>query len=148
MSRKFGKYREVDNRYLNVPLKYMTNYYGKNTDGHDIFCEENYEEWYKRQNEFINRNPIFKEYIEVNKETYNDWKKNNLLQKVLVKKGTDKTLCIVDFYGKDKALVGWRNNNTCKMGMTHICKIIWKNKKPYLDYKGKLILINNSGWVW
>ena len=148
MSKKFGKNREVDNQYLNVPVKYITNYRGKNTGGHDIFRNENYEEWVEGQVDFVNKNPIFKTSVKINKEEYNKWCKNNLLQKTLVKKGTDKSLCIIDFYGKDKALVGWRNNNTCKMGMTHICKIIWKNNKPYLNYKGNLILINNSGWVF
>ena len=63
--------------------------------------------------------------------------------------GMDKTLCIVNFYGKNKALVAWRNNEKCKMGMTHICPIICKNKNYYIVYKGKEILISDdNGWVW
>lgn len=63
--------------------------------------------------------------------------------------GMDKTLCIVDFYGKNKALVAWRNNEKCKMGMTHICPIIYKNKNYYIVYRGREILISDdSGWVW
>lgn len=94
MSQKFGKYREVDYRYLNIPVKYCLNHTGANEGS------------------------------------------------------KDKTLCIVDFYGKDKALVAWRNNNTYKMGMTKMCKVIWKKDKMYLRYKGKLIQLSGTGgWV-
>lgn len=93
---KFGKNREVDNRYLNVPVKYITSKYNGSNEGEK-----------------------------------------------------DKSLCIIDFYGNDKALVGWRNNETCKMGMTRVCKIVHKDGKHYLKYKDKLILISDPyGWVF
>lgn len=99
MSRKFEKNREVDSRYLNVPVKYILNYTGANEDGKD-------------------------------------------------KEAKDKTLCIIDFYGNDKALVGWRNNKTCKIGMTKIYPVVKKGSKYYLNYKDNLILISNvGGWV-
>ncbi len=148
MSKKFNKNREVDSLYFNVPIKYILNYNGKNTSGYNKYREETYEEWKKRQEEWIIKNPIFKDFLNINLKTYNSWKKEGLLEKKLTKKGVDKTLCIIDFYGKNKALVGWRNNTTCKMGMTHICNVFTKNNKVYLKYKDKDILIsNNSGWV-
>lgn len=92
---KFRKNREVDKYYLNIPVKYITNYTGSNGG-------EN-----------------------------------------------DKTLCIIDFFGKSMALVAWRNNDTYKMGMPRLCKVVEKNGKTYIRYKGKLILISDlSGWVF
>ena len=94
MSMKFGKNREVNSYYLNVPVKYITNYTGAN-DGEK-----------------------------------------------------DKTLCIVDFYGKHLALVGWRNGDTFSVGKTRLCRVIHKNGKAYIRYKGNNILISDeSGWV-
>ena len=149
---KFGKNRSVDHRYLNVPVKYIVangGFNGANCDSPDKFRTETFEEWKKRQEEWLEENPIFKKYSDISKEEYESWKKNGLLKEVLVKEGRDKTLCIVDFYGKNKALVAWRNNRKCKMGMTHICPIIYKNKNCYIVYRGKEILISDdSGWVW
>ena len=94
MSMKFGKNREVDGLYLNVPVKYITSYTGANSD-------------YK------------------------------------------KTLCIVDFYGKNLALVGWRNAETFSVGKMRLCRVIHKNDKTYIRYKGKDILISDKcGWVF
>lgn len=106
MSKKFGKHREVDPYYLNVPIKYILNYTGKNEDG---------------------------------KDHYRDG--------IKIKEAKDKTLTIVDIYGKN-ALVAWRNNKTYKMGMTKLCPLIWKYGKLYLKYKDTLIqLSDTSGWV-
>ena len=146
MSQKFKKYREVDHRYLNVPIKYCLNYTGANEDGKDKYRPETYEEWKKGMEEWEKK--VGWPHREYSRESYEWLKANGHLREILVKQGTDKTLCIVDFYGKDKALVAWRNNNTCKMGMTKICKVIWKKDKMYLRYKGKLIpLSGTGGWV-
>lgn len=143
MVNKFGKNRSVDHRYLNVPIKYVLNYIGSNSDSPDKYRDETYEEWKERQQQWLDLG------IDINKEEYEACKKEGYLKQVLVKEGTDKTLCIVDFYGKNKALVAWRNNNKCKMGMTRICPIVSRGNKTYLNYKGKLILISNDdGWVW
>lgn len=148
MSRKFGKYREVDSMYLNVPVKYCLNYKGANESGEDKFRVETYDEWVERQNKWISENNWANDFIHIDRETYEYLKKNGYLKETMVKKGKDKILCIVDFYGKDKALVAWRNCNTCKMGMTHICKLVWKGNKLYLKYKDNLIQLSDTGgWV-
>ena len=69
-------------------------------------------------------------------------------KQILVDKGRNKTLCIIDFYGKN-ALVAWRNNDSCKVGMTKLCPCYKKKNKWYIKYKGKDIIISdNSGWVF
>ena len=150
---KFGKNRSVDEMYLNVPVKYIVatkgGFNGANCDSGDKYRLETYEEWKDRQEDWLELNPVFKKYSTISKEEYEKWKKDGYLKKVLTKEGTDKTLCIVDFYGKDRALVAWRNNKKCKMGMTRICPVVWKNGKGYIIYRGKEVLISNdSGWVW
>lgn len=149
---KFGKHREVDSRYLNVPVKYILHYTGANEDGKDKYEPISFEEWKKTMDAWDETSGLprhnytfegYKAWVKYCEENGYDHHKK------LVKEGTDKTLCIVDFYGKDKALVAWRNNNTCKMGMTHLCKVVEKNGKSYIRYRGKLVLISDpSGWVW
>ena len=152
MSVKFGKNREVNNRYLNIPVKYILHYDGSNIGGKDKYTVITFDEWKKMMNEWNTKSGLPSH--EFTYEGYVAWKKYcdengyDYHYKKLVKKGKDKTLCIVDFYGS-KALVGWRNNNTCKIGMTRLCNLVTKNKKTYIDYKGKLILISDdSGWVF
>lgn len=148
MSQKFKKYREVDHRYLNVPIKYCLNYTGANEDGKDKYDFPSYEEWVKKCQKVVENFGLEWEW-DFSKEAYKEEKKSGYMEKELVKTGTDKTLCIVDFYGKDKALVAWRNNNTCKMGMTKMCKVVWKKDKMYLRYRGNLIpLSGTGGWVF
>lgn len=149
---KFGKHREVDSRYLNVPVKYILHYTGANEDGKDKYETIPFEEWKSRMESWDKTSGLPPH--EYTFEGYKAWVKyceDNGYDhhKKPTKEATDKTLCIVDFYGKDKALVAWRNNRTCKMGMTHICKVIDKGNKSYIRYRGKLILISDpSGWVW
>ena len=136
MSMKFGKNREVDKRYLNVPAKYILNYTGVNEGGKDKYDYPSYEEWVEEMKEFLN------------KETFEDFKKSGHVKEKKKKKGKDKTLCIVDFYGKHLALVGWRNADTFSVGKTRLCRVIYKNDKVYIRYKGKNIPISDkSGWV-
>jgi hypothetical protein len=146
---KFGKNREVDSLYLNVPVKYILRYTGANDGGINHYRPETYEEWKSSMEEFLSRNPNLREFISLSKETYEYLRENGGLKDVLSKKAKDKTLCIVQFYGKKSALVAWRNNNTYKMGMTRLCKVVEKNGKVYIEYKGKLVLISDpSGWVF
>ena len=143
---KFKKNREVDSRYLNVPVKYILNYDGANKSGVDKYEYESYEEWRQGLIDQFGDYDYSRESYEKIKQRYKDEGIITRSHK-LVKKAKDKTLTIVDFYGKN-ALVAWRNNNTCKMGMTRLCPIVHKHGKVYIEYKGKLILIsNNSGWV-
>ena len=145
---KFGKNREVDRLYLNVPVKYILHHAGANEGGKDHYRPQTYEEWRESMDEFIAKNPIFED-SSLTISTYESLKEKGLVDVVKTKEAPDKTLCIVQFYGNKKALVAWRNNKTWKMGMTHICPVIQKNQKAYIKYRGKLILISDpSGWVW
>jgi len=145
---KFGKNREVDNNYLNVPIKYLLRQKGSNEDGKDKYRYETYEEWKSGMESWLKNNPWFSD-VHLGRETYERWKKEGCLKKILSKEAKDKTLCIVDFYGKKSALVAWRNNKTCKMGMTRLCEVVYKDKQAYIRYRGKLILISDdSGWVF
>ena len=97
--------------------------------------KKEFEEWKKKMEEWDKLVELpGREYT---MEGYEAWKKYceengyGYHYKRLVREGKDKTLCIVDFYGKNKALVAWRNNRTCKMGMTRICRVIEENGKTY-----------------
>ena len=147
MSKKFRKKREVDRLYLNVPVKYVLNYKGANEGGKDKYRSETYDEW---KQHCLDSDLFFEaELTEARWKQYVEYCKENGIETkdILVKRGKDKILTIIDFYGK-KALVAWRNSNTCKVGMTKLCPLIWKHGKLYLKYKDDLILISNkSGWV-
>lgn len=155
MSKKFGKNRSVDWRYLHVPLKYLLNFKGgKNHFRAPKYREESYEEWKSgmiKSFGYIYDTPekIEKELSKEAFEGVRKWQRENdrNIKEILVDKGKDKTLCIIDFYGKN-ALVAWRNNLSCKIGMTKLCPCYEKKGKWYINYKGKEILIStNSGWV-
>lgn len=153
MSRKFGKNREVDRRYLNVPVKYILNYTGKHEDGRDHYRDITYEEWREKTRklylDFDGKEPTesqlsmdeYKTCLKLAEERhYDTWK-------IKSKEAKDKTLCIVDIFGKN-ALVGWRNNKTCKMGITKLYPLVWKHGKLFLNYKDNLIQLSNTGgWV-
>ena len=151
MAKKFNKNRSVDSRYLNVPIKYVLNYKGANIGSEDKYEDEPYEEWRRgmldKWGHILNESNVSREVFEEIKKRGQE-KGISLLRKKLIKKGKDKTLCIIDFYGNN-ALVAWRNNKTRKVGMTRLCPVLQKNGKAYLQYKDKLILISNdSGWVF
>lgn len=57
-----------------------------------------------------------------------------------------KEFCIIEFYG-NRALCGWRNNETCKVGKTFLCKIVRKGKKTGIIYKDKFYQLGRYGWV-
>lgn len=95
MSRKFNKNRSVEESYLHVPVKYMSEVRGKETRP-------------------------------------NCW--------------SGKEFCIIDFYGNN-ALCGWRNNESCKVGKTFLCKIIHRGKKTGIIYKGKFYPLGRYEWV-
>ena len=136
MSKKFGKNRSVDWRYLHVPLKYMTNFKGgANCDRAIKYREETYEEWKSSMLKawgdiYDTPEKIEKQLSKEAFESIRKWNKENGFDanQILVDEGRDKTLVIIDFYGKN-ALVAFRNNNTCKVGMTHLCPVVKKNKK-------------------
>jgi hypothetical protein len=92
---KFGKNREVDSLYLNVPVKYILNYTGANEGGKNKYDYPSYEEWVRETKDWLERNPSFKEYFDLSEETYEELKKGGDIEEKLVKKGKDKTLCII-----------------------------------------------------
>lgn len=157
MSKKFEKNRSVDLRYLHVPLKYLTNFKGANCNRYPKYKEETYEEWRDSMRKWLIENEWYDTQEEIERETTKEVFEAVMKQQkewgispktILVDKGRDKTLCIIDFYGKN-ALVAWRNNNTCKIGMTKLCPCYKKKGKWYINYKGKEILISNKGgWVF
>ena len=158
MSKKFEKNRSVDWRYLHVPLKYITNFKGgQNHFRAPKYREETYEEWRDSMREWLIKNEWYDTQEEIERDTTKEvfdavkkqQKEWGISPKVtLVDKGKDKTLCIIDFYGKN-ALVAWRNNQSCKVGIPRLCPCYKKKKKWYIKYRGKEILIsNNSGWVF
>jgi len=145
---KFGKNREVDSNYLNIPIKYILNHNGSNEDGKNKYRYETYEEWKSGMESWLKDNPWFSD-MNLSEETYENCKKAGCLKEILHKEAKDKTLCIVDFYGKKSALVAWRNNKTFKMGMTRLCEVVYKDSKAYIRYRGNLICISDeSGWVF
>jgi len=158
MSKKFEKNRSVDWRYLHVPLKYLLNFKGANCNKYPKYRNETYEEWKNGMLEWYAKNNWMnetKEEIEkyVTKEMFEEVKRQEKKwgqepKQILVDKGRNKTLCIIDFYGKN-ALVAWRNNDSCKIGMTRLCQCYKKKNKWYIKYKDKEILISdNNGWVF
>ena len=155
MSKKFEKNRSVDWRYLHVPVKYLTNFKGgENHYRAPKYREETYEEWKAgmiKSFGYIYDTPekIEKELSKEVFEGVRKWQRENdyNIKEILVDEGKDKTLCIIDFYGKN-AVVAWRNNKTCKVGITRLCPCYKKKGKWYIKYKDKEILISNdSGWV-
>lgn len=157
MSKKFKKNRSVDLRYLHVPLKYLLNFKGSNCNKYPKYREETYEEWKNGMLEWYAKNNWYEENSEalekeLSKEVFESVKEQQKKlgqeqKQILVDKGRNKTLCIIDFYGKN-ALVAWRNNDSCKIGMTRLCRCYKKKNKWYIKYKDKEILISdNSGWV-
>ena len=54
----------------------------------------------------------------------------------------DKTLAIIQLFGRKGALCAWRNEESCKMGMVRMYPTFVKNKKLYLAYKGRNICIS------
>lgn len=159
MSKKFGKNRSVDRSYYHIPLKYLTKFKGgANCDRHPKYREETYEEWREKMIEWYSKNKYYSDKPEeiersTTKQVFENVKEfqrkcGHEPYRKLVDIGRDKSLCIIDIYGKKRALVAFRNNNTCKIGMPKICPIIFKNSKWYIRYKDKDILFSDdSGWV-
>lgn len=164
---KFGKNRSVDSRYYNVPYKYLTSVDGKNKQpkNHRVktlaeFKEEEIK-LYKKCKMPIPTNTELKAKYKRMCELYGSksWFDDDLslddmllLDNAETLKNTsnrDKTLCIVDFFGKNKAIVGWRNNERCTISMPKICPIVYKKGKGYIIYRGKEIeFTSNGGWVF
>ena len=92
--KKFGKNRSVDRRYYNVPYKYIlvgSEFKGgsKTTNGGEITRFETYEEWAENM-----RNSVFARYIHINRDTYNDLRRNHpeALRQIDLGEKEDKTL--------------------------------------------------------
>lgn len=158
MSKKFEKNRSVDWRYYHVPLKYLTKFKGgANCDRSPKYREQSYEEWKEQMIDWYAKSgwydtqeeidkAVTKEVFEAVKKQQKEW--GHEPEMILVDKGRDKSLCIIDFYGK-KALVAWRNNNSCKIGIPKLCPCYKKKNQWYIKYKDKEILISDrSGWVF
>lgn len=148
---KFDKNRSVCSHWLSVPTVYMLDATGSNTEKKTKKKRVlmTYEEAKKRNDELNEKFPNLK--VNYTRELYDEFVKENypyIYKEVEVEGEADKTLAIIQFYG-DKALVGWRNNDTAKMGMTRLCPIIKKDKKTYLIYRGRKIEISHKkgGWV-
>ena len=148
---KFDKNRSVWSHWLSVPTVYMLDATGSNTEKKTKKKRVlmTYEEAKKRNDELNGKFPSLK--VNYTRELYDEFVKKNdpyIYKEVEVEGEADKTLAIIQFYG-DKALVGWRNNDTAKMGMTRLCPIIKKDKKTYLIYRGRKIEISHKkgGWV-
>ena len=150
--KKFGKHRSVDPRYYNVPYKYLTSVRGKNVDGKDKWRYETYEEFRAKYKDRWGKDITeeeFKAAIKYYKENRPDWDRDgDIREKIILKEGKDKSLCIVDFFGKKLALVGWRNNKTYSISMPKVYPIIWEGKKGYILYHDqKLLFTDKWGWV-
>ena len=147
--KKFGKNRSVDPRYYNVPYKYiMGKVRGSNPDGKDKFEYETYEEFRERYKDRWGED-ISKEGFEaaVKYSQEHGWG-GDIRQKRIIKEGKDKSLVIVDFFGKKLALVGWRNNKTFSVGIPKVVPIVWEGDKGYILWHDKKILFtDDSGWV-
>lgn len=148
---KFDKNRSVWSHWLSVPTVYMLDATGSNTEKKTKKKRVlmTYEEAKKRNDELNERFPSLR--VNYTKELYDEQVRDNypyVYKEVNVKGEADKTLAIIQFYG-NKALVGWRNNDTAKMGMTKLCQIVKKGKKTYLVYRGRNIEISHKkgGWV-
>ena len=159
MSKKFDKNRSVDWSYYHVPLKYLLKFKGgANCDRAVKYREETYEEWKKGMLEWYAKSgwydtqeeidkAVTKEVFEAVKKQQKEW--GHEPKQILVDKSRDKTLCIIEKKKKKRALVAFRNNNTCKIGIPKICPIIVKKGKWYIRYKDKDILFSDdSGWVF
>ena len=157
---KFGKNRSVDSRYYNVPYKYLTSIDGRHVKPKS-WKTMSFKEW-KADNERLEKkwaemlgDTYKNEHTEEElKSMYKEALKDDILYPTMYKpkellKNRDKTLCIVDFFGKKKALVGWRNNERCTISMPKICPIVYKNGKGYIVYRGKEIeFTSKGGWVF
>lgn len=147
MYKKFGKDRSVSPNWLHVPVKYMTEVNGSLTQSQsryeltDEYVSKRYEDYVKFMNE-IDIEPITVEEF-----------KQSLLEDgdcgEYIPPKNDKDFCIVELH-KHSAVCAWRNNQTCKIGMSFKCKVETKKDGTIgIVYKDKFYPINksSSGWV-
>ena len=170
MSKKFNKHRSVDSLYLNVPIKYCTEIHGAKQNSSNYIDEDALKQKYlikKLKKLGVNKccwtsvQDNFNSLFNILDNAYK-CVDGNILNNIIddidkivdkeikenTKKDFDKEFTIIDFYGKYKALCGWRNTNTCKIGKTFILPVIYKNNKQYILYKNQKICINNlNGWI-
>lgn len=147
--KKFNKNREVDHNWLNIPIKYILRTTGSNTGSNDKYVtlpiEEQYENYLKWNKEFdwLENEPMtFDEY----KDYLKKYPDSN--ETIYVPAKHNKTFCIIEL-SKHWATCGWRNNDTCSIGMPIKCRIVKKNKHIGIIYKDKFYPIDDSsGWVF
>lgn len=138
---KFWKNRSVDSGWLGTPVKYCFGVKGDHTN-------KKYKELKIPDHELekLDRLDIFSDEWE---ELHKELKKKYLNPQLILKQNYNKDFVVIEFYGKFRCLCAWRNNLTCKVGITFICPIIRRNKKYYIKYKNQLIsLETNYGWVY
>lgn len=111
--RKFKKNRSVDPGWLETPVKYFFGVKGKYTN-------RKYRELKIPESE-LNSLDIFSDEWD---EKYKELKEKYLNPQLILKQNYNKDFVIIEFYGKSKCLCAWRNNLTCKVGMTFICPIV------------------------
>lgn len=144
MSKKFDKYRDVYPTWLHTPTCYILSMYDRGSNNRERYTE------YKEEPKIPTT-----EDVEQYKEKYDldDWGAVNKFMdehilKVPVIKHKDKEFCIIEFYGKKGMLCGWRNVDTCKMGMPFFVKYAKKNGINGFYYKNQFIKFPKYGWVF
>ena len=157
---KFRRNRSVDPGWLNTPIKYCSEVKGKYTNPKSDNTREitdNFFNWEDVSGK-ISKSELEKlDSLEIWSDSWNDFY-DKLYEDYVIKpylklhprkKKLNKDFVIIEFYGKSKCLCAWRNNPTCKIGMTFLCPIIRKNKKYYVKYKNQLINLETKyGWVY
>ena len=154
---KFRRNRSVGPGWLNTPIKYCSEVKGKYTNPKSDNTREitdNFFNWEDVSGK-ISKSEL--DSLEIWSDSWNDFY-DKLYEDYLIKpylklhprkKKLNKDFVIIEFYGKSKCLCAWRNNLTCKIGMTFLCPIIKKNKKYYVKYKNQLINLETKyGWVY
>ena len=139
--KKFWRNRSVDPGWLGTPVKYCLGVKENHTNKkyRDLKIPD-------FELEKLDKLDIFSDEWE---ELHKELKEKYLNPQFILKQNYDKDFVVIEFYGKSRCLCAWRNNLTCKVGMTFMCPIIKRNKKYYIKYKNQLIsLETNYGWVY
>lgn len=146
--KKFGKNREVDSRWLSIPIKYMLNF----TDGANVgSCDKTItvpiEEQYEKHCQWLKDEGWWDDHftLEEYKKILDDYPYCRETKHIPSKH--DKTFCIIEM-SKKWAICGWRNNGRCSIGMPIKCPIVKRKRRTGIVYKDKFYPIDgSSGWV-
>ena len=141
---KFSKNREVDSRYLNVPVKYISGIKGADTMSNS---KPDIEGGYKRYVEFCKTCGDSEDEI-ISLKEFTESVKDGWGSVDCLPPRNDKTFCILELT-KRWALCGWRNNEKYSVGIPFKCRVIKKNGNIGIVYKDKFYPINDPyGWVF